>query len=110
CLFACSKTELGKPFTFSAPFTHSLPDDLDVVWNFNNETRSQCSAKFGCLDNNEEKTLTTLRNISSSNRYECELRITNVTHGDVGKWTLNYLGSAGLVHEDSLFSCDLKVS
>ncbi|KAK6964243.1 hypothetical protein BgiMline_031455, partial [Biomphalaria glabrata] len=108
--FACSRTETGKPFTFSTTITHTLKEDLEVVWFFGDETMSQCSMKMGCLEDFEEKTITTLKNKQEQNTYECELRIINVTHGDAGLWVLKYMGAAGLRHHNPLYSCHLKVS
>ncbi|KAK0066742.1 hypothetical protein Bpfe_003477 [Biomphalaria pfeifferi] len=108
--FACSRIETGKPFTFSATIVHTLKEDLEVVWFFGDETMSQCSMKMRCLEDFEEKTITTLKETHEQNKYECELRIINVTRGDAGLWVLKYMGAAGLRHNNPLYSCHLKVS
>ncbi|KAI8779956.1 hypothetical protein BgiBS90_019150, partial [Biomphalaria glabrata] len=100
----------GERCTFRAKFKHVLKEDLEVVWLDNDETVSQCSLKGGCMEDFEDETRSTLDFNPETGLASCNVTILKLTRKYVGTWSLSYLGTAGLVHPESLFTCTLSAS
>ncbi|KAK0066747.1 hypothetical protein Bpfe_003482 [Biomphalaria pfeifferi] len=104
----CSVAKEGQSYTLNAQFKHTIPRDLEVVWMFNSYTVSQCSVRKGCLENEKEKTKTSLKFVQETGSASCNITINNVTTEHLGTWALYYLGSASIVYTECLFKCELN--
>ncbi|XP_055867187.1 uncharacterized protein LOC129922938 [Biomphalaria glabrata] len=99
----------GKSYTLQAKFINKFTEKeyVRVLWLVNEETVSQCSITEDCLDNFEELTKTTLSFNEDTGFVTCDVTIIHVTKNHFGTWKLKYLGIAGLMYPESLFTCTL---
>ncbi|KAK0066745.1 hypothetical protein Bpfe_003480 [Biomphalaria pfeifferi] len=97
----------GKSYTLTATFKPKLKEDIEVAWFVNEETVSQCSLKQLCLEDFEDLTQTTLSFNEDTGFVSCGVTIIYVTKNHFGTWKLKYIGIAGLMYPESLFTCTL---
>ncbi|KAK0066743.1 hypothetical protein Bpfe_003478 [Biomphalaria pfeifferi] len=101
------KIREGESYTIFTKFKHVLKEDLEVVWFDNDETVSQCSLRGGCMEDFEDETRSALEFNPETGLASCNMTILKLTRKCIGTWRLRYLGTAGLVHPESLFICTI---